>query len=326
MLRTLIASSTLIAMLTTGCSSQRPWPNHPVAAATPVLASSGAIGTIDVLPFDLQLWAEAGHAGNVDQIRSTAEAAIMNVALDALDARHYALGAMIDWNGDFAGGRALHRDDLMATLGSLARYGEAAARAAARSEHELPVPYLPARLGTVTGSDATLYVGGWSYVARPRESTGAQIAKGIGIALLVVTAVAVIAAATSSHGGHRGGGHHGGGGGAFSGGRAAHGVFSAARTTVAVADAFGRVAIDLALTAPEWADDPELPREGRDPEMYLEMTLIDNRTGLALWHAHQRFPANASKPADAARTAATLLASLPHRAPPPPPPPPFAAP
>jgi hypothetical protein len=45
--------------------------------------------------------------------------------------------------------------------------------------------------------------------------------------------------------------------------------------------------------------------------LYLEMTLVDNRTGLVLWHAHQDFPANIAKPADIDRAARLLLASLP---------------
>ena len=48
--------------------------------------------------------------------------------------------------------------------------------------------------------------------------------------------------------------------------------------------------------------------------MYLEMTLVDNHTGLALWHAHQLFPANAASPEETARAARTMLALLPGRA------------
>ena len=47
--------------------------------------------------------------------------------------------------------------------------------------------------------------------------------------------------------------------------------------------------------------------------MYLEMTLVDNRTGFALWHAHQLFPASAADPGETARAARTMLAQLPTR-------------
>jgi hypothetical protein len=46
--------------------------------------------------------------------------------------------------------------------------------------------------------------------------------------------------------------------------------------------------------------------------MYLEMTLVDNRTGLTLWHAHQAFPAGADHPQDVTRVANMLLATMPH--------------
>jgi hypothetical protein len=47
--------------------------------------------------------------------------------------------------------------------------------------------------------------------------------------------------------------------------------------------------------------------------MYLEMTLVDNRTGAVLWHAQERFPANAARPADVGRVTRSLLATLPRR-------------
>jgi len=45
--------------------------------------------------------------------------------------------------------------------------------------------------------------------------------------------------------------------------------------------------------------------------MYLEMTLVDNHTGLALWHAHQAFPAGADHTEDVSRVANMLLATMP---------------
>jgi hypothetical protein len=47
--------------------------------------------------------------------------------------------------------------------------------------------------------------------------------------------------------------------------------------------------------------------------MYLAMTLVDNHTGLVLWHAHQQFPADATSAADTARVARTVLQLLPSR-------------
>jgi hypothetical protein len=299
-----------------------------VAVSTQAFARQAEVATIDVLPLDLQMWAEPGFNGNLDTLRAGAEVNIMNVALDAMAKRNYTVGAMIDWNGNYPGGNALGRDDLLATVGSLGRYGAAAAQ----HPGELPVPFLPARLGTTTGSDATLYVGGWSYVAKHRDSTGDQVVQGIVIGLLIISVVAIIAMATSSKsspkhskgkigsGGHVGGGRHGVvTRGSFTAGRGADHVRAAGafrRSPSAASqlvDAFGHAAVDIALTTPDWGEDPNLPRSGSEPQMYLEMTLVDNRTGLALWHAHQIFPASAASSSETARVARTMLGQLPGR-------------
>jgi hypothetical protein len=350
-LRTLVASATTTALLAAGCTPDRPWPAHPVAISAQAFATRGDIVTIDVLPLDLQLWAEPGYEVNLATLRSGSEVNIMNTALDTLAKRNYTVGAMIDWNGDFPGGNALSRDELLATVGSLSRYGAAA------TEHpgQLPVPFLPVRLGTATGADATLYVGGWGYVAMPHGSAGEQVAEGLLIGLLIVSVVAIIAlvassSKSSSHGhGHGGGGHasgaassgghasgaagsgghasgaasSGGHASGAAGGHAARGAFTASRgvdhvhhvgrAVAGIADAFGRAAVDIALSSPDWGEDPELPHEGGESQMYLEMTLVDNHTGLALWHAHQSFPASAANARDTARVARTMLAQLPDR-------------
>jgi hypothetical protein len=327
-LRSLIAVATTVAFLATGCAGERPWPQHPVTVSTQAFATQGPIATIDVLPLDLQLWAEPGYAVDLARVRDGTEVNLMSVALETLERRNYALGATIDWNGGFAGGSALTRDELVATVSSLSRYGTVAA------EHpgQLPVPYLPARLGTTTGADATLYVGGWGYVAQHRDSTGEKVAQGIVIGLLIISVVAIIAVlASKSHGGHgghggghSGGGHSGGGGGGHIAGGVTRGVFTAsrgaqhihraARAAEGVIDAFGRVALDIAVSSPDWYENTALPHDGGASQMYLEMTLVDNRTGFALWHAHQTFPASADDAAETVRAARTMMNLLPARA------------
>jgi hypothetical protein len=329
--RTLVAAATTIALLAAGCASGRPWPARPVAVSTTAFATSAEIATIDVLPLDLQLWAEPGYEDDLTQLRAGAEVNLMNVALETLAKRNYALGAMIDWNGDFPGGNALSRDDLQATVGALGHYGAAAAQ----HPGHLPVPFLPARLGATTGADATLYVGGWAYVAKHRDSTGDKVVEGIAIGLLVVAVVAIVAIILSDSHGHSGGSHGGGGGHGSSGGHVSGGAGSVgqhhgftasrgiehihhgARAASTVVDAFGRTAIDIALSTPDWGEDPALPQDGDESQMYLEMTLVDNHTGLALWHAHQVFPASAASPDETARAARTMLALLPSHATPP---------
>jgi hypothetical protein len=334
--------------------------------ASQSFVKDGQVSTIDVLPLDLALWTEPGYEPNLDQLRSAAEASMMNVAIETLAKSNYEINAMIDWNGDFPGGHALDRDDLIATVSSLARYGTAATE----RPGTLPTPFLPARLGTTTGSDATLYVGGWSYVAAPRASTGDKVGEAILIGLLVVTVVAIVALVLSdsksggkgsssghsssslsgighaSHAGTRhsgasggggvhligggqlggrdhGGGGNGGGGGGGGGHHARPIHFTASRgvehfgpirhTAERVLDAFGRTDTELMLETPDWVEDDDVPMEGEESQMYLEMTLVDNRTGVTLWHAHQTFPASASSAKDTARVAQTMLSKLPPR-------------
>jgi hypothetical protein len=286
------------AMLASACG-----PSWPGAVTSAHVRAMPRAATVDILPLDLEVWTEPGYGDNIEALRGTAEMHITNVALDALAHRSYAVGALIDWNGDYPGGTALAHRALLATVGSLARYGTTL------PPGELPRPHLPVRLGEITGSEATLYIGGWSYVANHHESTADKVAKGVAIALVVVALVAVIAAVASKSNG----GHHASGGGDR--GALADAVVSVSRNLApAVVETAAEIATDAALEAasshPSWATDPALPHDG-DSRMFLEMTLVDNRTGLALWHAHQGFPANASSTEDVERAAKSLLASLP---------------
>lgn len=331
MLRSLTAVATISALLATGCASGPDWPSRPVALSTQ-FALRGEATTIDVLPLDLQLWAEPGYAVDLDELRDRSELQLTNTLLEALGQRRYAIGGMIGWDGKLLDGRqVLAPDDVAMTTRALAHYGAAAAAQPGR----LPPPFLPARLGAATGADATLYVGGWGYVAEKRDD-GSDVGEAIVIGLMVITVVALVAVLLSdsgkSHSKAHGGKAHGGGnapagklpsGGGKHVGVALHGGSHAvsagrvlARTTGAMlrtVDVFGRVALDAALSAPDWADDPALPREGAGSRMYLEMTLVDNRTGLTLWHARQLFPASAEQPQDLARVARTMLQALPAR-------------
>lgn len=317
-----VALFTSALLTATGCGAE--WPSAVGVSAGRFAHRELAITTVDVLPLDLQAWAEYGYGDDLEQVRSTGEASLMSEALGTLAARDYKVGAQIDWNGHYRGGTAMSRDDLLATLGALAPYGDAVDD----QPGQLPPPDLPARLGTATGADATLYLGGWAYVANPRDGGNDHIGQAILIALAVVTVVAIVAIALShgdkSHG-HHGRDHrssHAGGGSVKSGpsssGRLAHDVrrtdlhpvgrHRAARA----ADALGRLAVDIAPSAPDWSDDDALPHEGEQSQLYLEATLIDNRTGLVAWHAHQTFPAQLGSD-DTARAMRTLLAQLPAR-------------
>src|SRR5258706_38238 len=108
------------------------------------------------------------------------------------------------------GTSVMAKGDVGPTVAALAGYGTRATGSV------LPTPFLPVRLGGTTGSDATLFVGGWSYLAMPGESTGDKVAKGVAIGLFVVIAIAIIVLLEKD--GHHGGDHHHGGGDSPAGG------------------------------------------------------------------------------------------------------------
>jgi len=280
------------------------------------------VRSVDVFPLDLQLWADPGV--QADQVRNLAETRIMGTALETL--AHHDIGTtQIDWNGDAKTGNVMSKDDLLATIDSLAGYGAQASD----SPRQLPIPYLPARLGNATGSDATLYIGGWAYVAKDNDSSvGSDIATGILIAVAVIAVVGIIAMATKSskssgsheHGSSSGGSTSSGGGGSHVAVSAGHPSFAPPHihgsqaapafdvTDVALntLDAFGHVAAET--SRPDWS--LVEPHDG-ESQMYLEMTLVDNGNGTVLWHARQKFPAGANHPDQVARVTRMLLASMP---------------
>lgn len=319
------------------------WP-RPVATVDQRLAAHAAgVTRIDVLPIDLTVWTD-GQRGDPDALRLAAEAALGDAATTALYQHGYLPGAQVRWDGTFVGDDGVARvalapAQLLATVGVLAGYHDAATRLGG-----LPQPPLPARLGA-SGAEATLYVGGWSYVGEDPDGDGA--AKVLVIAAVVVIAVVVavvLAKSKSKGGGSLGRAADAVANAAVATGRvAAQGLahagdvaFTVGRTSAHLADhllrAFpGRVVprmldphIDLYVgprdpygvgdwqPAPTvaWSQRPDLPRRGRSA-LYLEMTMIDNRDGHVLWHVAQRFPASGSRPADVTRAAAALLSTLP---------------
>jgi hypothetical protein len=320
-----LASSLLLA---TGCA--RTWPSVRSVGDEGFLAAGG-IRTIDLLPLDVGVALGPQVADDADAVadRFAGQA--------ALEVYHHLVGR--GYAATFVGpdgvtsrsdGQlviAMTPDEVEAVQASLATFGTAQAREA----RVLLTPYLPARLGTVTGSDATLYVGGWAFAGRDRRAvSGADVAKGVLIGVFIVLVV-VVAVAMAKKGG--GGGGQGGGGGAGraiggaggaaaraigAGGRAAaRGLGRVARTSLHVMraihhspDAWGRhhTHVNLYLAAPAAP-----PPDTGPSRTVLEMTLVDNRRGLVLWHARQEFPASPMKAEDVKGVVASLMAGLPAR-------------
>jgi len=331
--------SAVVAALTTaalvaGCGHS--WPSTTPAKADPAFAArQRPITTVDILPIDVEAWTQPGVKRSADDLRITSETELLGAASDELLARGYLIDTAINWDGlyvtpDGQTATALAPEAVLATVDALSSYG-----LAAQQSPGLPVPFLPARLGEVTHADATLYIGGWTFAGND-HSTGEKVAKGILIGVAIIGIIAIVA--IIAKGGGDGLGKLGGGVAratahvATSVGRAAaqialragNATFHLARgmgrladdvlqTTADVIDAFGRSQTHLTLVSgprPTWSERPGAPRHGHS-RTYLELTLVDNRTGLVLWHARQQFPTHAGNEAKAHKILRSVMASLP---------------
>ena len=318
------------------------WP-RPVAAVDPAMANhAAAISRIDILPVDLAVWTD-GKRGDPDAIRLRAESALVGAATSALYQRGYQLGAQVGWDGAYVGDDgaprgALTPEQLLDTISVLSAYGTEAARFGG-----LPQPPLPARLGA-SGAEATLYVGGWSYVGDDASGAGKALRGAAIIAVIAIVVIAVVAIATSKS---KGGGKSTLGRAA---GRVAHAAAATGRVAVKGLAKAGNVAIEIGRTTarvidpmvraprfprlfvpdlyvtsrdpygppawqltappPAWDQRPAQPRQGRS-SLYLEMTLVDNRDGHVLWHVASRFPASGASDAEVTRAARSMLSTLP---------------
>jgi hypothetical protein len=333
-----LAALTTAAVLAAGCG--RTWPKVAPAMADPAFAArQRPVTTVDILPVDLEAWTQPGVRRSADDLRLVSEAGILGAASEELLARGYVIGNAIGWDGIFVrpdgtDGVALAPDAVLATIDSLSSYG-----LAAEQSQGLPVPFLPARLGETTGTDATLYIGGWTFEGK-QSSTGGNVAKGILLAVALVGVIVIIAAIAKSKGDGLGKlgssvAHTAVRAGASVGRLAARTAMRAANLTVEltrgmarhadevfeataeVLDAWGRSTTHISVgpavmapTHPEWSKRPETPRKGHS-RTYLELTLVDNRTGLVLWHARQQFPAHAATPGAVRRILRVAMASLP---------------
>lgn len=332
-----IAALNLVAL---GCSGGSSWPRVSAVTSQQFVAQPRTVRTVDVMPVDVQLWTYRGSKQTPQVIAQNFADASMLAINEMIATRGYYVASNLDWEGTYVGynGRltaAMSADQIAETAEMLSSYGTAVRRAQGR----LLQPHLPHRLGNVTGSDATLYVGGWAYVGQPRnnDSTAGQIVKGVLIALIIVAIVAIIIAAIAGKG--KGGG--GLGRLASGAGKVAKGV---GQVAVRTARAVGRTGVQISRgvargmirgtrglgraniqidvysrpnthvdyydARPDYFAQPAIPRKGAS-SMMIEMVLIDNRTGQPLWHARQRFPANASNHRQVKAVFRDMLATMP---------------
>ncbi len=327
-------AAALIGAGIAGCGAEA-WPSAPGIADPQFLRQGRTVETVDLLPVDLQVWTTPGHRRDPFQLAGELESTVAGVATAELARRGYQVVAQIDRGGRYVGPEgsartAMAEEDVAHTIDALSGYGHAQATV----HGGLLVPFLPARLGGETRSDATLYIGGWAFAGKEHHSNNAG--KVIGAILIVgLIAVLVVAALAGSKGDHGAGGALGkvaeGAGRAAAGAARVAGrvVVGAARATVAVTDAvlrdpdlfyavtetmeaFARSGTHVEIYAGRPDYYAEGPHDGRSAMMF-EMTLVDNRNGRTLWHARQRFPASPVRPKEVERAVRRLMASLPAR-------------
>ncbi|HKE13672.1 MAG TPA: hypothetical protein VKB80_02320 [Kofleriaceae bacterium] len=327
----LASIAALVASSLAGCGET--WPGARGLADPQFLGHGRAVETVDILPIDLQVWTTPGRGVDPEGLAGSLQQSMGGMVSAQLARRGYRVVAQIDRGGryvapDGAPAVAMAPDDVMRTAYALSSYGTAQRESEGGA---LLVPFLPARLGATTGSDATLYVGGWAFAG---VDNGPSKAGKVLKVVLIVGLVAVVAAAVvvglkdGKHGGAVGKVAEGAGKVATGGVRVAGTVMTGvARTTGRVAlaiasdpelfyltvdtiDAFARAGthVDYYSVRPDYY--AEGPHDGRSA-MLLEMTLIDNHTGRTLWHARQRFPASPERPQEVARAVATAVSSLP---------------
>ena len=315
-----------------GCGPS--WPTPRSVADPAFLAGAQPVASVDLLPIDLQVWTGEGSEREPGELYHALDAGVGGAVAAELAGRGYQVRAQLGWDGRYVAPdgvvrAAMSEEDLASTAWALSGYGEAQRRV----RDGILAPFLPARLGGATGSDATLYVGGWAFAGKDGGSTAGKVAKGV-LVVALVAAVVVIAVAAAKKSGGGGGGALGSA--ARSAGRVASGAARVAgrvlvpagrlarraalatlrsgpdmlEASLHVLDAMGRSSTHLAIYPGRPDHHRSGPRKGRSA-MQLEMTLIDNRTGQVLWHARERFPARPERPADVQRAVRRLLAGLP---------------
>jgi len=313
-----------------GCAA-RTWPSVGAVGDEQFMNRRRAVQRVDVLPVDMQLWTDRSVKSPPDALAQTFTNRTRAAISSTLANLGYDVGAHIEWDGRYTGGdglpaHAMSESEVAATAYSLSSYG----RALRGADAEAVPPYLPSELGAQTGSDATLYVGGWAYVGDDdKPGTGSKVAKGVLIGALIIVVIAVAVIGIKRGGGGAVGRAAGGAGRVV--GKAATGAARVAGraggTMLRVmarsadnfaegmarsADALGRTHTHIEIHAgrPDYYQEPASPKKGRS-QTYLEMTLVDNASGRTLWHARQRFPASAARSGHVVEMVHRMMATFP---------------
>lgn len=353
MLRGLVAVLTLSAVVASGCGGRAWPASAASVADPAFVARDRGIVTVDILPFDLAVGIEPGARVEPGELRSRAETRIMNATIAGLTRRAYGIGGLIDWNGQAAGSEVLTRADLLATVEALGSYGVSADPDPAAPPVALPATLGQTTGADATlyvGGWA--YVPAHRESTGSKIAKGIAIAIVAVTVVVILVAITRSDKNSSSSSASKSSGRAPRVGGAAIRDHREEAISEVRdhRSTPTVRDhrdgpgvrlirdhrasdaprlptlrpGGHRTVTDVALDLwsgpdgeldgePDGRADQPGPRPGKHSQLYLQMTLVDNRTRTVLWHAHQVFPANAGKAADAERAARLLLATLPVR-------------
>lgn len=322
------------ALAALACACGPTWPVVQPSMTRAFARGDTPVVDLDVLPLDVTIATYEGNKVPAETIANGFYQVATQTIVAGLHKRGYSVRSLLDWSGasrDAVGqpmGMLTPPAHLYSAVGWLKDYGHKQSLAKGHN-----APPLPVVLGITTGSDATLYVGGYAFSGYDEEGIDADdVAKGILIAAAAIVVVVAVAAifkdapkgSLGSAAGHAAGAVVKG---AASVGRVAvHGAGMVARGAGHVAEAMldgmahGTIQVEWHSTVyptapPPPAPYPEVERAtAQTPsQILLDMTLVDNRTRRPLWHARQKFPANPALADDVAEAIRSMLETLPAR-------------
>jgi len=276
-----LAAIAAAAQLATGCAR---WPDVTAIGDVRFMQQGGGgVRTVELLPIHVGVAAYPGSPDPPEQIAARFDERLRAGLADGLSRHGYRLTAD-------AGEAMFTREELVGTARAFAEYGRDQATATA-----LLSPNLPAMLGR-GGADATLFVGGFAYAGEDGGVSAGEVAKWVFIGIFIIVVVVVVAVMAKRSGG-------GGGGGVK-----APSAPSMPRTApvVVAPRGFRSGSVDLAF--------PLLVPDGQEDapsRMWLQMTLVDNRTGEALWHTQADFAASPANDDNVDEAVRRLLMTLP---------------
>lgn len=216
------------------------------------------VATVDLMPIDSRIVAYDGHPLGGGGVTAAFHANLAASVAPALEKQRYRLAAAIDRTGHYSIGQvreAMPPEQLEATVVAFLQHADDQVF----SRTLLPAA-LPHRLGERTGSQATLFVGGYGIAGDDSESIDSLIG-GLAVMSLALGAVGIVGTLAVQPNGQQ----------------------AALEDTAELAASMGDAADALA--------EIEERNRYRPPRSALRLivTLVDNATGAVIWHADRTF-------------------------------------